>query len=64
MGRGDALCFVCRVPPPRSVSQNSSILPEEEDEKSCTESELRVSRRRSPARREEVSALRNMLLMS
>ncbi|NXX56683.1 RN157 ligase, partial [Scopus umbretta] len=37
----------------KSVSQNSSILPEEEDEKSCTESELRVSRRRSPARREE-----------
>ncbi|XP_009474912.1 PREDICTED: RING finger protein 157 [Nipponia nippon] len=36
-----------------SISQNSSILPEEEDEKSCTESELRVSRRRSPARREE-----------
>ncbi|XP_054702781.1 E3 ubiquitin ligase RNF157 isoform X5 [Grus americana] len=37
----------------KSVSQNSSILPEEEDEKSCTESELRVPRRRSPARREE-----------
>ncbi|XP_009990449.1 PREDICTED: RING finger protein 157, partial [Tauraco erythrolophus] len=37
----------------KSVSQNSSILPEEEDEKSCTESELRVSRQRSPARREE-----------
>ncbi|XP_059684277.1 E3 ubiquitin ligase RNF157 [Gavia stellata] len=37
----------------KSVSQNSSILPEEEDEKSCTESELKVSRRRSPARREE-----------
>ncbi|NXE39304.1 RN157 ligase, partial [Ptilorrhoa leucosticta] len=37
----------------RSISQNSSILPEEEDEKSCTESELRVSRRRSPARCEE-----------
>ncbi|XP_076209865.1 E3 ubiquitin ligase RNF157 isoform X2 [Aptenodytes patagonicus] len=37
----------------KSISQNSSILPEEEDEKSCTESELRVSRRRSPARREE-----------
>ncbi|KFQ29845.1 RING finger protein 157, partial [Mesitornis unicolor] len=37
----------------KSVSQNSSILPEEEDEKSCTESEVRVSRRRSPARREE-----------
>ncbi|NWR66377.1 RN157 ligase, partial [Bucorvus abyssinicus] len=36
----------------KSVSQNSSILPEEEDEKSCTESELRVSRR-SPARCEE-----------
>ncbi|KAM6050639.1 E3 ubiquitin ligase RNF157 isoform 1-T1 [Chlamydotis macqueenii] len=37
----------------KSVSQNSSILPEEEDEKSCTESELRVSRRRSPARCKE-----------
>lgn len=41
----------------RSVSQNSSILPEEEDEKSCTESELRVCRRKSPARLEEVSVL-------
>lgn len=41
----------------RSVSQNSSILPEEEDEKSCTESELRVCRRKSPARLEEVSIL-------
>ncbi|KAK4811843.1 hypothetical protein QYF61_012261 [Mycteria americana] len=48
----------------KSVSQNSSILPEEEDEKSCTESELRVSRRRSPARREEVSTLQNMLVTS
>ncbi|KFP05418.1 RING finger protein 157, partial [Calypte anna] len=37
----------------KSISQNSSILPEEEDEKSCTESELRVSRRRSPARHQE-----------
>ncbi|XP_042689145.1 E3 ubiquitin ligase RNF157 [Centrocercus urophasianus] len=37
----------------KSVSQNSSILPEEEDEKSCTESELRVCRRKSPARLEE-----------
>uniref|UniRef100_A0A8V5HIS4 E3 ubiquitin-protein ligase n=1 Tax=Melopsittacus undulatus TaxID=13146 RepID=A0A8V5HIS4_MELUD len=37
----------------KSISQNSSILPEEEDEKSCTESELRVSRRRSPARMPE-----------
>ncbi|NWR16496.1 RN157 ligase, partial [Emberiza fucata] len=37
----------------KSISQNSSILPEEEDEKSCTESELRVARRRSPARHEE-----------
>ncbi|XP_053939155.1 E3 ubiquitin ligase RNF157 isoform X2 [Cuculus canorus] len=37
----------------KSASQNSSILPEEEDEKSCTESEPRVSRRRSPARHEE-----------
>ncbi|TRZ19711.1 hypothetical protein HGM15179_007444 [Zosterops borbonicus] len=37
----------------KSISQNSSILPEEEDEKSCTESELRVSRRRSPAQHEE-----------
>ncbi|NWH77394.1 RN157 ligase, partial [Piaya cayana] len=49
----------CGPPGPRlkkslskSVSQNSSVLPEEEDEKSCTESELRVSRR-SPARHEE-----------
>uniref|UniRef100_A0A8C2UD23 E3 ubiquitin-protein ligase n=1 Tax=Coturnix japonica TaxID=93934 RepID=A0A8C2UD23_COTJA len=32
----------------KSVSQNSSILPEEEDEKSCTESEPRVPRRKSP----------------
>uniref|UniRef100_A0A8C3PVR6 E3 ubiquitin-protein ligase n=1 Tax=Chrysolophus pictus TaxID=9089 RepID=A0A8C3PVR6_CHRPC len=39
--------------PPGSVSQNSSILPEEEDEKSCTESEPRVCRRKSPARLEE-----------
>ncbi|XP_072208068.1 E3 ubiquitin ligase RNF157 isoform X6 [Excalfactoria chinensis] len=37
----------------KSVSQNSSILPEEEDEKSCTESEPRVPRRKSPARLEE-----------
>ncbi|NWR79421.1 RN157 ligase, partial [Centropus unirufus] len=37
----------------KSVSRNSSILPEEEDEKSCTESELRVSRRRSPAQDKE-----------
>ncbi|XP_071672814.1 E3 ubiquitin ligase RNF157 isoform X4 [Patagioenas fasciata] len=37
----------------KSISQNSSILPEEEDEKSCTESELRVSQRRSLARCEE-----------
>ncbi|XP_061233424.1 E3 ubiquitin ligase RNF157 isoform X4 [Neopsephotus bourkii] len=37
----------------KSISQDSSILPEEEDEKSCTESELRVSRRRSPARCQE-----------
>ncbi|NWW29869.1 RN157 ligase, partial [Panurus biarmicus] len=37
----------------KSISQNSSILPEEEDEKSCTESELRVSRRRSPGQHEE-----------
>ncbi|NXW51625.1 RN157 ligase, partial [Nyctiprogne leucopyga] len=37
----------------KSISLNSSILAEEEDEKSCTESELRVSRRRSPARCEE-----------
>ncbi|NWX21297.1 RN157 ligase, partial [Aegotheles bennettii] len=37
----------------KSISQNSSILAEEEEEKSCTESELRVSRRRSPARHEE-----------
>ncbi|XP_064007042.1 E3 ubiquitin ligase RNF157 isoform X4 [Pogoniulus pusillus] len=36
----------------KSISQNSSILPEEEDEKSCTESELRVPRR-SPGRCEE-----------
>ncbi|RLV99246.1 hypothetical protein DV515_00009980 [Chloebia gouldiae] len=45
----------------KSISQNSSILPEEEDEKSCTESELRVSRRRSPARHEEVSTVQNLL---
>uniref|UniRef100_A0A803XP17 E3 ubiquitin-protein ligase n=1 Tax=Meleagris gallopavo TaxID=9103 RepID=A0A803XP17_MELGA len=32
----------------KSVSQNSSILPEEEDEKSCTESDPRVCRRKSP----------------
>ncbi|OPJ88706.1 RING finger protein 157 isoform B [Patagioenas fasciata monilis] len=37
----------------KSISQNSSILPEEDDEKSCTESELRVSQRRSLARCEE-----------
>ncbi|NXY00287.1 RN157 ligase, partial [Centropus bengalensis] len=37
----------------KSVSRNSSSLPEEEDEKSCTESELRVSRRRSPAQDKE-----------
>ncbi|PKU30608.1 hypothetical protein llap_19088 [Limosa lapponica baueri] len=36
-----------------TFEKNSSILAEEEEEKSCTESELRVSRRRSPARREE-----------
>ncbi|NXX80726.1 RN157 ligase, partial [Urocolius indicus] len=36
----------------KSISQNSSILPEEEDEKLCTESELRVPRR-SPAQHEE-----------
>ncbi|NWR43284.1 RN157 ligase, partial [Regulus satrapa] len=50
VGRVKTLCF---APLARSISQNSSILPEEEDEKSCTESELRVSRRRSPARHEE-----------
>ncbi|NWS29294.1 RN157 ligase, partial [Polioptila caerulea] len=50
VGKGETLCF---VPLARSISQNSSILAEEEDEKSCTESELRVSRRRSPARHEE-----------
>ncbi|NXK54857.1 RN157 ligase, partial [Chauna torquata] len=37
----------------KSISQNSSILPEEEDEKSCTESEPRGSRRKSPVRLEE-----------
>lgn len=58
VGRGETLCF---APLARSISQNSSILPEEEDEKSCTESELRVSRRRSPARHEEVSAVQNVL---
>ncbi|NXL59886.1 RN157 ligase, partial [Chordeiles acutipennis] len=46
--------FPFALPPlGRSISQNSSILPEEEDEKSCTESELRVCRRTSPARCEE-----------
>ncbi|XP_035197999.1 E3 ubiquitin ligase RNF157 isoform X1 [Oxyura jamaicensis] len=37
----------------KSISQNSSVLPEEEDEKSGTESELRGTRRKSPARLEE-----------
>ncbi|KAI6075621.1 RING finger protein 157 isoform X4 [Aix galericulata] len=37
----------------KSGSQNSSVLPEEEEEKSCTESELRGTRRKSPARLEE-----------
>uniref|UniRef100_A0A8C3CTV6 E3 ubiquitin-protein ligase n=1 Tax=Cairina moschata TaxID=8855 RepID=A0A8C3CTV6_CAIMO len=32
----------------KSGSQNSSVLPEEEEEKSCTESELRGTRRKSP----------------
>lgn len=61
MGRGETLCFASLA---RSISQNSSILPEEEDEKSCTESELRVARRRSPARCEEVSTVQNVLLRS
>lgn len=61
VGRGETFCF---APLARSISQNSSILPEEEDEKSCTESELRVARRRSPARHEEVSTVQNLLVKS
>lgn len=38
----------------RSISQNSSVLHEEEDEKSCSESEIRISRRKSPLQHEEV----------
>lgn len=43
-------CF----PLPRSISQNSSVLHEEDDEKSCSESEIRISRRKSPRHHEEV----------
>lgn len=63
VGGVEALCFIPPTPG-RSISQNSSILPEEEDEKSCTESELRVSHRRSLARCEEVRAPQNALVMS
>lgn len=63
VGGVEALCFTPPTPG-RSISQNSSILPEEEDEKSCTESELRVSRRRSLARRDEVRAPQSTLVMS
>ncbi|KYO31197.1 E3 ubiquitin ligase RNF157 isoform X2 [Alligator mississippiensis] len=37
----------------KSISQNSSVLHEEEDEKSCSESEIRISRRKSPLQHEE-----------
>ena len=40
----------------RSLSQNSSVLPEEEDEKSCSESEVqaRASRRKLAVEQQEV----------
>ncbi|TFK01607.1 metalloprotease TIKI2 [Platysternon megacephalum] len=38
----------------KSVSQTSSVLHEEDDEKSCSESEIRISRRKSPHQHEEV----------
>ncbi|XP_054831197.1 E3 ubiquitin ligase RNF157 [Eublepharis macularius] len=37
----------------KSISQNSSVLHEEEDEKSCSESDIRISRRKSPRHLEE-----------
>ncbi|NXA42977.1 RN157 ligase, partial [Eudromia elegans] len=37
----------------KSVSQSSSILPEEDDEKSCSDSEGRAAPRKPPARHEE-----------
>ncbi|XP_065419486.1 E3 ubiquitin ligase RNF157 isoform X2 [Chrysemys picta bellii] len=37
----------------KSVSQTSSVLHEEDDEKSCSESEIRISRRKSPHQHEE-----------
>ncbi|XP_061472269.1 E3 ubiquitin ligase RNF157 isoform X7 [Rhineura floridana] len=37
----------------KSISQNSSVLHEEEDEKTCSESEIRISRRKSPRPHEE-----------
>ncbi|XP_067164565.1 E3 ubiquitin ligase RNF157 isoform X4 [Apteryx mantelli] len=37
----------------KSISQTSSILPEEDDEKSCSESEIRIAPRKSPAQHEE-----------
>uniref|UniRef100_A0A670IJZ5 E3 ubiquitin-protein ligase n=1 Tax=Podarcis muralis TaxID=64176 RepID=A0A670IJZ5_PODMU len=38
----------------KSISQNSSVLHEEEDEKTGSESEIRISRRKSPRPHEEV----------
>ena len=38
----------------RSLSQNSSVLQEEEDEKSCSESEVQACRRKLPADPPEV----------
>ncbi|XP_062826697.1 E3 ubiquitin ligase RNF157 isoform X2 [Anolis carolinensis] len=37
----------------KSISQNSSVLHEEEDEKACSESEIRISRKKSPHPQEE-----------
>ncbi|XP_066470861.1 E3 ubiquitin ligase RNF157 isoform X2 [Tiliqua scincoides] len=37
----------------KSLSQNSSVLHEEEDEKSCSESEIRIAMRKSPRHLEE-----------
>ncbi|XP_062447921.1 E3 ubiquitin ligase RNF157 isoform X1 [Rhea pennata] len=37
----------------KSISQTSSILPEEEDEKSCSESEIRIAPRKPSAQHEE-----------
>ncbi|KAG7280670.1 hypothetical protein CRUP_023289, partial [Coryphaenoides rupestris] len=41
------------APCTRSLSQNSSVLPEEEDEKSCSESEDQACRRKLPADQQE-----------